>query len=166
MVNVSLGDDPNGNPEASDFLATLLRDATSSHLLETLVAKSSVPIFNLLWSTYFQRQLPRLSTHPVANFVVACALARVDRAQLDGVFEELEKSWQKIISMVPNLFSLVGRSLTCAFVESSRVGVVKALVDRAVTLRSHEGDIVEVCCPSMSFQMPFSSFSPGCVLRF
>ena len=31
-----------------------------------------------------------------------------------------------------------------ASVESSRVGVVKALVDRAVALRSYEGDVVEV----------------------
>lgn len=36
------------------------------------------------------------------------------------------------------------RGFTHASVESSRVGVVKALVDRAVTLRSHEGDMVEV----------------------
>lgn len=101
QLTYCLGEDPNCNPEASDFLATLLRDATSSHLLETLVAKSSPSIFNLLWSTYFQRQLPRLSIHPVANFVVARALARIDQVQLGGVCEELGKSWQKIISRLP-----------------------------------------------------------------
>jgi len=39
---------------------------------------------------------------------------------------------------------MIERRLTYALVESSRVGVMKALVDRAVTLRSHEGDVVEV----------------------
>lgn len=106
ITDVSLGEDPNCNPEANDFLMTLLRDATSSHLLETLVTKSSPPIFSLLWSMYFQRQLPRLSVHPVANFVVARALTRIDQVQLGGVFEELGKSWQKIISTVSKLFSL------------------------------------------------------------
>lgn len=98
VAQTNLGKDPNCKPEASDFLGTLLRDETSSHLLETLVAKSSPSIFTLLWSTYFQQQLPRLSVHPVANFVVARALARIDEVQLGGVCEELGKSWQKIIS--------------------------------------------------------------------
>jgi hypothetical protein len=31
------------------------------------------------------------------------------------------------------------------YVESSRVGVLRALVDRAVALGSREGDVVEVC---------------------
>ena len=94
-----LDEDPNCKPEPSDFLGTLLRDATSSHLLETLVTKSSPRIFSSLWSTYFQQQLPRLSIHPVANFVVACALSRINEVQLGGVCDELSKSWQKIISM-------------------------------------------------------------------
>lgn len=48
---------------------------------------------------------------------------------------------------------MIERRLTCAPVESSRVGVVKALVDRAVTLKSHEGDIVEVCRYAITFHM-------------
>ncbi|KAF9649340.1 ARM repeat-containing protein [Thelephora ganbajun] len=140
-------EDPSRKPEASDFLGTLLRDATSSHLLETLVTKSSPPIFRLLWSTYFQQQLPRLSVHPVANFVVARALSRIDQVQLGGVCEELGKSWQKII-------------------KSSRVGIVKALVDRAVTLDSREGDLVEAVCSAFELKTPEDrvSFVP-CVLH-
>ena len=98
---MSLDEDHNCEPEASDFLGTLLRDATSSHLLETLVTKSSPSIFNLLWSTYFQQQLSRLSVHPVANFVVARALSRINKVQLGGACEELGKGWQKIISRDP-----------------------------------------------------------------
>lgn len=145
---MNLGENPDCKPEASDFLGTLLRDATSSHLLETLVARSSTPIFTLLWSTYFQQQLSRLSVHPVANFVVARVLSRIDEVQLGSVCEELGKTWQKIISKDPNRV-FVERRLTCPPVESSRVGVVKALVDRAVTLSSHEGDLVEVHHPTI-----------------
>jgi hypothetical protein len=48
-------------------------------------------------------------------------------------------------SVGPQTRALVGRSLTNVSVESSRVGVIKALVDRATTLSSHEEDMVEVC---------------------
>ena len=48
---------------------------------------------------------------------------------------------------------MIERRLTCAPVESSRVGVMKALVDRAVTLRSHEGDVAEVCHYATTFHM-------------
>lgn len=117
---MSLGEDTNRKPEASDFLGTLLRDATSSHLLETLVTKSSPPIFSSLWSTYFQQHLSRLSVHPVANFVVARALSRIDEDQLSGVCEELGKSWQKIISRNPK--SSAGREevdmRTCRILKS------------------------------------------------
>jgi len=97
-IKMNLDEDHNCKPEASDFLGTLLRDATSSHLFETLLTKSSPSIFNLLWSMYFQQQLPRLSVHPVANFVVARALSRTNEVQLRGFCEELGKSWQKIMS--------------------------------------------------------------------
>ena len=48
---------------------------------------------------------------------------------------------------------MIERRLTCAPVESSRVGVMKALVDRTVTLRSHEGGVVEVCRYAITFHM-------------
>ena len=48
---------------------------------------------------------------------------------------------------------MIERRLTCAPVESSRVGVMKALMDRAVALRSHEGDVVEVCHYAITIHM-------------
>ena len=155
VADINLGEDHNCEPEASDFLGTLLRDATSSHLLETLVTKSSPQIFNLLWATYFHQKLSRLSVHPVANFVVARALSRIDEVQLGSAYEELGKSWQKIISRGPKQV-LVERGLTSTPTESSRVGVVKALVDRAVILGSHEGDLVEVCHSTIALHIVLS----------
>jgi len=46
---------------------------------------------------------------------------------------------------------LVERQLTYALTESSRIGVVKALVDRAVMLGSHEGDLAEVRHDTITF---------------
>ena len=85
-------------PEPSDYLMTLLRDPTSSHLLETLVGRTSESVFDNLWSTYFQGKLSRLAVHPVANFVVAKALSRVNEKQLQELLTELQHSWQKIVS--------------------------------------------------------------------
>ena len=79
-------------PEASDYLATLLRDPTSSHLLETLVSRCPEPVFDILWTTYFERNLKKLSVHPVANFVVAKALERAQAKQLTYALSELRDS--------------------------------------------------------------------------
>jgi nucleolar protein 9 len=91
-------EDPAGIPEQSDYLSTLFRDPTSSHLLETVVTRAPDRAFVILWSTYFQGKLARLSAHPVANFVVARAMERVNTSQLESACEELRESWGKIIS--------------------------------------------------------------------
>lgn len=76
----------------------LLRDPTSSHLLETLVSRCPGQIFNLLWSTYFEGTLVRLALHPIANFVLARAIERQDSKQLGNTLKELGGSWVKLIS--------------------------------------------------------------------
>jgi nucleolar protein 9 len=86
--------------EPSDYLMTLLRDPTSSHLLETIVSRSPNAVFDVVWQTYFSGKLSGsmgrktqgaggLALHPVANFVVARALERVSPEQLLAVCEEL-----------------------------------------------------------------------------
>lgn len=90
------------NPEEtapeSEYLMTLLRDPTSSHLLETLVRRSPERVFNSLWRTYFVGKLARLAVHPVANFVVAKAFERVNAEQLDAAVQELQGVSGKIVS--------------------------------------------------------------------
>jgi nucleolar protein 9 len=93
-----IGEHPATTPEPSDFVVTLLRDPTSSHLLEIVAQKSPNAAFDILWSTYFHGKLPRLANHPVANFVVAKALERVTAEQLGEACEELDGTWLKIIS--------------------------------------------------------------------
>lgn len=90
-------DGPPETHEPSDYLNTLLRDPTSSHLLETLVTRSPDLAFGVLWKYYFQGKLTRLSIHPVANFVVAKSFERLDEQQLREVYLELSGSWTQII---------------------------------------------------------------------
>ncbi|KAG9317134.1 armadillo-type protein [Chiua virens] len=110
--------------QPSDYLLTLLRDPTSSHLLETLVSRCPQQVFNLLWSTYFEGKLVRLALHPVANFVVAKAVERQDSKQLGATLESLKSSWSKLI-------------------KSSRTGVLRALIDRSRSLGAHQNDVCE-----------------------
>jgi hypothetical protein len=83
--------------EPSDFLVTLLRDPTSSHLLETLVSRCPDGIFTQLWSIYFHGKLSRLALHPIANFVVSKVIERLDHNQVKNTLEELSPSWGKAI---------------------------------------------------------------------
>jgi nucleolar protein 9 len=92
------GEDSTSTIEPSDYLNTLLRDPTSSHLLETIVLRSPDDAFAVLWSTYFRGKLARLAGHPVANFVLAKAMERVSADQLSEACVELEGSWSKMIS--------------------------------------------------------------------
>ncbi|GBE79200.1 Nucleolar protein [Sparassis crispa] len=120
-------DDPSANPEASDYLSTLLRDPTASHLLETLVARSPSAVFDILWATYFKGKLSKLAVHPVANYVVAKALERVSSRQLGEACDELDGSFGKII-------------------KTSRTGVLRAMVDRAAALQAQEAKVAEAIC--------------------
>ena len=86
-------------PEASDYIATLIRDPTSSHLLETLVSRCPESIFGIIWTTYFERSLRKLSMHPVANFVIAKALERANAKQLLYALKELRDSLGKLRRM-------------------------------------------------------------------
>lgn len=84
--------------EPSDYLGTLFRDPTSSHLLETIVARASDKPFALIWNTYLKGKLPRLAVHPVSNFVVAKALERASPTHLEDAYTELQDVWEKMIS--------------------------------------------------------------------
>ncbi|KAJ3505135.1 hypothetical protein NLJ89_g7571 [Agrocybe chaxingu] len=102
------------NVEESDYLGTLLRDANSSHVLETIVSRCPDDVFNVLWRVYFKGKLPRLANHPVGNFVLAKAVERVSEEQLSEVFQELEGVWGKLI-------------------RTARTGVLRSVVDRTAS---------------------------------
>ena len=86
----------------SDYLTTLLRDPTASHLLETLVRKCPDSASEVLWRTYFSGKLSKLAVHPVANFVVAKAIERLSSENLASAMKELEVVGGKIVSEYEN----------------------------------------------------------------
>ncbi|KAI0676770.1 ARM repeat-containing protein [Trametes maxima] len=120
-----LHENSNATAPESDYLMTLLRDPTASHLLETLVRRSPERVFDSLWRTYFVGKLSRLAVHPVANFVVAQALERVNAEQLQAAIKELSGVGNKIV-------------------KNARTGVLRALVDRSAGLRQEAAHVVEL----------------------
>ncbi|RPD62032.1 ARM repeat-containing protein [Lentinus tigrinus ALCF2SS1-7] len=116
---------PNAEVPESDYLTTLLRDPTASHLLETLVSRSPGSAFDNLWRTYFSGKLPKLAVHPVANFVVAKGIERLSVEQLASTIDEL-------------------RGVASKIVKNARTGVLRALVDRSTVLQSGGHDVVQL----------------------
>jgi nucleolar protein 9 len=88
---------PGETPAPSDYLGTLLRDPTASHLLETLVRRAPPAVFALLFRVYCVGRLARLANHPVANFVVAQAIARTPADAFAGVVDELAPEFGKLV---------------------------------------------------------------------
>ncbi|KAK7061362.1 armadillo-type protein [Favolaschia claudopus] len=116
--------DPSATPPVSDYLNTLLRDPTSSHLLETIVSHCPESAFASLWATYFKGNLPRIASHPVANYVLAKAIDRVSISQLTEACQELQSIWTRLI-------------------QTSRTGVLRSIIDRAATLGACGSEVIE-----------------------
>lgn len=93
-----IDENPDAEVPESDYLMTLLRDPTASHLLETLVRRSPDRVFDIMWRTYFTGKLAKLAVHPVANFVVAKAFERLNAEQLDAAVDEVKDVATKIVS--------------------------------------------------------------------
>ncbi|KAF9076613.1 armadillo-type protein [Rhodocollybia butyracea] len=128
IVSASLDGDMSVEP--SDYLGTLFRDPTSSHLLETIISRASDAPFALIWNTYLKGRLSRLAIHPVSNFVVAKVIERTDASQLATTYDELENVWQKMIT-------------------TSRTGVLRSTIDRSVALRTLEHNAIEAAFSSL-----------------
>lgn len=111
-------DDPSSVPEASDYITTLLRDPTSSHLFEIVVSCCPESVFGNLWTTYFERSLRKLVMHPVANFVIAKALGRTNAKQLSYAMNELRDSLGKLRRMYES--SMLSRRCSSLFRNSDR----------------------------------------------
>ncbi|KAF5393695.1 hypothetical protein D9757_000366 [Collybiopsis confluens] len=110
--------------EPSDYIGTLFRDPTSSHLLETIISRVSSTAFELIWNAYLKGKLPRLAIHPVGNFVVATALDRASATQLADAYGDLTNVWEKMIT-------------------TSRTGVLRTTIDRSAALRSCEEQAIK-----------------------
>ncbi|KAF9268292.1 hypothetical protein L218DRAFT_918805 [Marasmius fiardii PR-910] len=121
--------------QPSDYLGTLFRDPTSSHVLETIMTRVSERPFALLWTAYLKGKLPRLSVHPVANYVVGKSMGRCIAGQLREAYEELEGSWEK-------------------FIITGRTSVLRAIIQRSASLRVLEEEAVHALSKALGLSTP------------
>ncbi|TBU50501.1 ARM repeat-containing protein [Dichomitus squalens] len=143
----AIHENPDTEVPESDYLMTLLRDPTASHLLETLVRRSPDRVFDIMWRTYFAGKLAKLAVHPVANFVVAKAFERLSAEQLDAAVEEVKGVAGKIV-------------------KNSRTGVLRALVDRAGAIQSGIQDVVELVVAAFELESEDAkALLVPCILR-
>ena len=97
--DVSSEEDPDAMPYVeSDYIGTLLRDATASHLLETLIQHAPEQVMGTLWNTYIAGKIGRLVIHPVANFIVAAGFARLEGDRFVTSIQEMSKVVSKCLS--------------------------------------------------------------------
>lgn len=94
----------------SDYIETLLRDPTSSHLVEALLLHAPQRIFAAIWATYVQGRVAKLATHPVSNYVVAKGIERLDGEGLAEVVKEMGSAFGRTISKFPCCFSSPSRT--------------------------------------------------------
>jgi nucleolar protein 9 len=87
---------PIETPE-SDYIGTLLRDQTASHVLQTVIKHAPPYAFHHAWQTYFVGKLAKLADHPIANFVVTEAIGRLDEAELGGALSEVGRKLGKAV---------------------------------------------------------------------
>ncbi|KAM6495360.1 Armadillo-type fold [Amanita muscaria] len=133
LVSACLNDESLVAVEPSDYVNTLLRDTTSSHLLEAVISRCPDHVFRILWKTYFSAKLPRLAVHPVANFVVTKAIGRLSSTELSEACDELDGSWSKLL-------------------QSMRITVLRAFVERAGTIQSSEDDVIKAICSTFELE--------------
>lgn len=88
----SLSENSQYTTPRSDFVEGLLRDSTSSHVLETVLRFVPMNVLTWLWIHYFHGRLDRLSAHPSANFVLAKAIERLETKQFGEALKELGES--------------------------------------------------------------------------
>ncbi|KAG9042480.1 Nucleolar protein 9, partial [Serendipita sp. 407] len=125
---------PESIPPPSDYLATLLRDATASHLLETVVQHMPDGPFSQLWRVYFSGKLHRLAIHPVANFVVANTFERLNNNDFPEAVQEMEKVLAKSF-------------------KQHRIGPVTSLVKRAGAIKVSEDEVINAICMALGIDV-------------
>ncbi|WVF70512.1 hypothetical protein IAT40_005302 [Kwoniella sp. CBS 6097] len=113
--------------ETQPYLLSLLASQTGTRLFESLLVLSPQPIFNALWSTYFEKKLGKLAGHPYANFVVAKAVARLDSKAIEDLVAEVK-----------------GASGGRGLIKAARTSVLQALVERSVILGQCQKAVLEL----------------------
>ncbi len=49
-----------------------------------------IKIFHAMWELYFKGKIGKMASHPIANFVTAAGIKRLDDAGIENVVAELQ----------------------------------------------------------------------------
>lgn len=91
---------PESTNEPSAYLEASLRESSASHTFETILECAPDVAFRRIWELHFKSHLHKLATHPVANFVIAKAIERLEtEEQVREVIGEF-KEGESVASML------------------------------------------------------------------
>jgi hypothetical protein len=119
--------EPDEALERSSYVDTIMRETTSSHILETILSRSSDAVLAKLWSTYYLGRVAKLAGHPVANFTVARGIERLDATMLEATIAELAEAGSEAMRHLIGALSEPHRS---AFLDTE---------GRGLSNRHHQG---------------------------
>lgn len=92
-----------GEYSQQPYLVSLLTLSTGTRLCETILLHSPQPVFEQIWSVYFEKQIGKLAIHPMSNFVVAKGVERLGVEGIERVVSECKavSGGRGIISTLP-----------------------------------------------------------------
>ncbi|KAK4046586.1 Nucleolar protein 9 [Microbotryomycetes sp. JL201] len=132
-----------------EFLSGLLRHPAGGPTFETLLLKSSKPLYDQLWTSLFFGKLHRLAGNAVANFVVAVAISRLDAEQFETAATEM---------------AAIPHERRGEWIDNSRTGVLRALLERAAELQVAEGKVSEMLVDTFGLEDDKRTLLVPCVL--
>lgn len=112
-----------------EYLGGLLRHPAGSPTLEMLIKRASPKVFERIWSGLFRGKLARLGGNQVANFVLAVGITRLEKVAFEETIKEIIK---------------IGAERRGEWIDNSRTGVLRSLLDRSAQLQICEKEMSEV----------------------
>ncbi|KAK4689724.1 nucleolar protein 9, partial [Tremellales sp. Uapishka_1] len=134
-------------PQAQPFLTSLLSSTTGSRLFESILLLVPRPIFTSIWHLYFQGKIGKLAAHPVANFIVAKGVSRLDTEEIEGVVKEC-----------------LAVSGARGLIKTSRTSVLQSLVDRATAVEETQKEVVNLIVSALDLPSTEKSFLVPCLM--
>ncbi|KAM0791930.1 hypothetical protein ACM66B_004184 [Microbotryomycetes sp. NB124-2] len=132
-----------------EYLSGLLRHPAGGPTFETLLLKSSKALYDQMWKSMFAGKLHRLAGNAVANFVVAVAITRLDTSQFEATAQEM---------------SAIPHERRGEWIDNSRTGVLRAMLERAAELQVAEGKVSEMIIDTFGLDEEKRNLLVPCVL--
>ncbi|KAL4400034.1 90S preribosome protein [Malassezia pachydermatis] len=122
----------------SDFMEASLRDTVATHVLETALRTTSVPILLWFWKTYIQGRVVKLGAHPCANFVVATMLRMLpadhgtDPSPFEQALQELSQAGDQLV-------------------KGQMLGALQAALERSIQLQDYAKEVMHAITSAFRF---------------